>query len=50
MISSFDPDVCTIVAMKQIRIPVFFLTCGGTDGYIYEDKRRLIIQQQNSRI
>ncbi|PRP78505.1 hypothetical protein PROFUN_13523 [Planoprotostelium fungivorum] len=30
MISSFDPDVCQLCAIKQIRFPVFFLTEGGT--------------------
>lgn len=30
IISSFDPDICYLVAAKQVRYPVFFLTEGGT--------------------
>jgi glycerophosphodiester phosphodiesterase len=29
MFSSFDPDVCTMLSLKQPRYPVFFLTHSG---------------------
>jgi glycerophosphoryl diester phosphodiesterase len=35
--SSFDPDICTMLALKQSRYPVFFLTEAG--GEIYCDPR-----------
>lgn len=31
--STFDPDVATLVRLKQPRYPVFFLTCAGTKAY-----------------
>jgi len=37
IISSFDPDVCILAALKQPRYPVFFLTEGGT--VMYKDHR-----------
>lgn len=30
IISSFDPDICLLASLKQIRYPVLFLTEGGT--------------------
>eukprot|EP01117_Protostelium_nocturnum_P014483 TRINITY_DN5511_c0_g1_i1.p1 TRINITY_DN5511_c0_g1~~TRINITY_DN5511_c0_g1_i1.p1 ORF type:complete len:659 (+),score=270.40 TRINITY_DN5511_c0_g1_i1:117-2093(+) len=38
LISSFDPDVCLLCAVKQTRFPVFFLTEGGTA--ITKDSRK----------
>uniref|UniRef100_A0A7E4VA64 GP-PDE domain-containing protein n=1 Tax=Panagrellus redivivus TaxID=6233 RepID=A0A7E4VA64_PANRE len=32
--SSFDPDVCTMIAMKQPRYPVLFLSVGVTTRYV----------------
>eukprot|EP01027_Heterolobosea_sp_BB2_P010917 GEZU01015947.1.p1 GENE.GEZU01015947.1~~GEZU01015947.1.p1 ORF type:complete len:123 (+),score=37.11 GEZU01015947.1:245-613(+) len=32
MFSSFDPDVCVMLSMKQPRYPVFFLTDAGSGG------------------
>lgn len=29
MFSSFDPDICTLLSLKQPRYPVFFLTHSG---------------------
>mmetsp|Transcript_28894 Transcript_28894/g.74149 ORF Transcript_28894/g.74149 Transcript_28894/m.74149 type:complete len:154 (-) Transcript_28894:212-673(-) len=30
LFSSFEPDICTLLSLKQPRFPVFFLTVGGT--------------------
>eukprot|EP01119_Soliformovum_irregulare_P014422 TRINITY_DN3946_c0_g1_i3.p1 TRINITY_DN3946_c0_g1~~TRINITY_DN3946_c0_g1_i3.p1 ORF type:complete len:617 (+),score=134.66 TRINITY_DN3946_c0_g1_i3:39-1889(+) len=38
IISSFDPDICLLLALKQIKYPILFLTCGGT--IITSDHRR----------
>ncbi|KAJ3137644.1 Glycerophosphocholine phosphodiesterase [Physocladia obscura] len=35
--SSFNPDVCQLVKLKQTRYPIFFLTMGGT--YLTRDVR-----------
>eukprot|EP01116_Phalansterium_solitarium_P023688 TRINITY_DN8426_c0_g1_i2.p1 TRINITY_DN8426_c0_g1~~TRINITY_DN8426_c0_g1_i2.p1 ORF type:complete len:210 (+),score=58.43 TRINITY_DN8426_c0_g1_i2:325-954(+) len=43
MFSSFDPDVCAMLRLKQPRYPVFFLTAAGTDRKV--DPRRNSIQQ-----
>jgi len=37
--SSFDPDVCLMLNLKQPRYPVFLLTLGGY-CYKYDDDRR----------
>lgn len=37
--SSFDPDVCVMLAKKQPRYPVFFLTEGHPDGDRPDDLR-----------
>jgi len=31
--SSFDPDLCLMLQLKQTCYPVFFLTCGGTRAF-----------------
>lgn len=41
--SSFDPDVCILLRLKQPRYPVFFLTHGGTE--VFSDIRMNSIQQ-----
>ena len=35
--SSFDPDVCILLSLKQPRYPIFFLTHSGTS--LYSDPR-----------
>jgi len=35
--SSFDPDICLLLSLKQPRFPVFFLTEGGSA--LYPDAR-----------
>jgi len=42
VISSFDPDVCTLVALKQAKYPVYFLTEGGK--HTYKDIRMNTLQ------
>uniref|UniRef100_A0A914YYI7 GP-PDE domain-containing protein n=1 Tax=Panagrolaimus superbus TaxID=310955 RepID=A0A914YYI7_9BILA len=38
--SSFDPDICTMVATKQNKYPVLFLCCGAnTRHQVYQDER-----------
>ena len=38
--SSFDPDICNMIKMKQNRFPVLFLTQGKTQRYVpFHDKR-----------
>ncbi|CAJ0583076.1 unnamed protein product, partial [Mesorhabditis spiculigera] len=38
--SSFDPDMCTQISMKQHKYPVLFLVIGATDRYVpFEDMR-----------
>ncbi|KAI6183696.1 hypothetical protein M3Y97_00516800 [Aphelenchoides bicaudatus] len=38
--SSFDPDVCTILTLKQNKYPVLFLSQGKTEKYMdFVDKR-----------
>uniref|UniRef100_A0A183BM61 RNA helicase n=1 Tax=Globodera pallida TaxID=36090 RepID=A0A183BM61_GLOPA len=32
--SSFDPDICTLLSVKQNRYPVLFLCVGQTDRYV----------------
>uniref|UniRef100_A0A8R1Z3N2 GP-PDE domain-containing protein n=1 Tax=Pristionchus pacificus TaxID=54126 RepID=A0A8R1Z3N2_PRIPA len=40
MFSSFDPDICAMIAMKQNRYPVFFLCVGETQRYArFKDQR-----------
>ncbi|GMT14848.1 hypothetical protein PFISCL1PPCAC_6145 [Pristionchus fissidentatus] len=40
MFSSFDPDICAMIAMKQNRYPVFFLCVGQTTRYArFSDQR-----------
>ncbi|XP_033116363.1 glycerophosphocholine phosphodiesterase GPCPD1-like [Anneissia japonica] len=40
IITCFDPDVCTLVCMKQNRFPVMLIHCGPTEKYIkYADPR-----------
>lgn len=40
LFSSFDPDICTMLKMKQNRYPVLFLTQGKTQRYApFHDKR-----------
>eukprot|EP01062_Namystynia_karyoxenos_P026572 TRINITY_DN20609_c0_g1_i1.p1 TRINITY_DN20609_c0_g1~~TRINITY_DN20609_c0_g1_i1.p1 ORF type:complete len:863 (+),score=188.07 TRINITY_DN20609_c0_g1_i1:140-2728(+) len=37
--STFDPDVCVMLSLKQARYKVFFLTCSGMDRECYKDAR-----------
>lgn len=37
--SSFAPDVCTALTLKQARYPVCFLTEAGKNGQEYSDWR-----------
>ncbi|GMR36585.1 hypothetical protein PMAYCL1PPCAC_06780 [Pristionchus mayeri] len=40
MFSSFDPDICAMIAIKQNRYPVFFLCVGETQRYArFKDQR-----------
>ncbi|CAD6193768.1 unnamed protein product [Caenorhabditis auriculariae] len=40
MFSSFDPDICSLVATKQNKYPVFFLCVGDTQRYTpFQDQR-----------
>ncbi|ELT93656.1 hypothetical protein CAPTEDRAFT_223175 [Capitella teleta] len=40
LFSSFDPDICTLLALKQPTFPVFFLSLGKTLKYVpYLDPR-----------
>ncbi|GMS84356.1 hypothetical protein PENTCL1PPCAC_6531, partial [Pristionchus entomophagus] len=40
MFSSFDPDICAMISMKQNRYPVFFLCVGETQRYArFKDQR-----------
>lgn len=41
--SSFDPDICTMLSLKQPRYPVFFLTQAGSKLYL--DSRKNSIPQ-----
>ena len=38
--STFDPDVCVMLQLKQARYPVLFLTCAGS-SLDYDDVRQL---------
>ncbi|XP_062515967.1 glycerophosphocholine phosphodiesterase GPCPD1-like isoform X2 [Corticium candelabrum] len=41
VMASFDPDLCTILHLKQPRYPVLFLTCGVNDSWPeYQDVRQ----------
>lgn len=45
LISCFHPDVCAMVALKQTRYPLLFLTQGQTDKWIkYWDPRTRSVQ------
>lgn len=45
ILSSFDPDVCTMLRAKQNRYPVLFLTQGDTKKYApYEDSRTSTVE------
>lgn len=38
--SSFDPDMCTLIALKQHKYPVLFLSVGETQRYVpFVDER-----------
>lgn len=40
MFSSFDPDVCSLISMKQNKYPVLFLCVGETQRYTrFQDQR-----------
>ena len=39
--SSFDPDVCAMLRARQQRIPVFFLSTGGTVPHPNPDRMGL---------
>jgi glycerophosphodiester phosphodiesterase len=41
VMASFDPDMCTLLHMKQPQYPVLFLTCGENDLWpVYRDIRQ----------
>merc|ERR1711974_264280 len=40
IISSFDPEICLLAAVKQIRYPVFFLTRAGHGDSTSSDTRK----------
>ena len=43
--SCFNPDICSMIRMKQNKYPVMFLTQGQTDRYpIYHDPRCMSIK------
>ena len=44
VLSSFDPDLCTILHAKQSSIPVLFTTCAGENPML-QDKRCLSLQE-----
>lgn len=53
IISSFDPDICYLVAAKQVRYPVFFLTEAGTtitDDYRKNSMEAAIQFAQSARL
>ncbi|KAK6049532.1 hypothetical protein COOONC_12962, partial [Cooperia oncophora] len=40
MFSSFDPDICSLISMKQNKYPVLFLCVGETQRYTrFQDQR-----------
>jgi len=45
IISSFDPDICVVCALKQLCYPVFFLTTAGRDGPPQKDPRKNSVEE-----
>jgi len=43
IISSFDPDICRMCALKQIKFPVFFLTEAG--ALLFDDPRKNSVEE-----